>query len=319
VGDGPLLSILTTDYELVERNRYCVHQTSDISIEITLTNLGAFYPHEHLSLLNCSPLEMFLFQFGISVETIAVSLTGELGSVVDYFDALPDMETNSIRLIHSSYLSDVPKRFFQVIALEQQGYHTPPSTDRFLKSVIPQLRSLPSDELFGGLHRLLSYPGDGPAHALHRLHSLHVLNTLCHGITVPSWDKPFISRIEAILTWYYILAGTNEGLEQWRMYFHALCDNIKRDDDLSQVLKCFGLNEAKINLMLDERKQITIAKKCIKRWQKKPVQEELETIFKHLTTEAKLVYMAHPKDPKARSPIALHLALQHANVHKQSG
>jgi hypothetical protein len=106
-----------------------------------------------------------------------------------------------------------------------------------------------------------------------------------------------------------------QGVDQWRVYLHALCDSVGKDEDLVNVLQRLGLDETNINLMKQERKQIKIVKKWIK---KNRSQGDLEDLFKPLTIEAKLVYMAQPKEPKAHCPIALHLALQHVEAFTQS-
>lgn len=136
-------------------------------------------------------IKLDLHRRDFTINTLAIRLDGaHLGQLLDFYGGMRDLESGTIRVLHSLSFIDDPTRIVRAVRLEQRlGFRIEGRTRQLIADALPMLDRVTGDRIRHEIELALRESAPGPI--LARLAELKVLAEIHPGL---GWDQESAAR-----------------------------------------------------------------------------------------------------------------------------
>ncbi|MBN2372314.1 CBS domain-containing protein [bacterium] len=231
--------------------RLCSHQKFATAVIILpggfkvdiATARSEYYPKPvDLPNVEMSSIKHDLYRRDFTINTLALQLNpSHWGRLIDFFGGQRDLKDKKIRVMHSLSFVEDPTRVFRAIRFEQRyGFEIGKYTKNLILSAVKRelLSKLDGHRLFLELYQILQETD--PTKSINRMREFGLLQYIHPSIQNATDLAMLIDEAKKTLTWYELLY-LPEKVEKWLVYFLALTDPVKENNNLELIMNHFGL------------------------------------------------------------------------------
>ena len=134
-----------------------------------------------------SSIKQDLHRRDFTINTLAICLGPDhWGELLDFYGGEADLQSGTIRVLHSLSFVDDPTRMLRAARLESRlGFHLDPRSEELVAEGLPLLKRVSGDRIRNELEQLFAEPQ--PERALRRLDELGVLAHIHPGLRCDKW------------------------------------------------------------------------------------------------------------------------------------
>lgn len=290
-----------------ERFKTAVLKAPDgFEVDVATARLEYYERPGVLPMVEHSSLKLDLFRRDFTINTLAVAINPEkFGLLVDYFGALADMKSKTIRALHNLSFVEDPTRILRAVRFaERFGFRLAKQTEGLVKTTVKlDIYSKASGARLGDeLRNMLAEETAGEA--LSRLNGLGALALIDPLI---KWDrecKTLFGRAKDALAWHRLLYREDR-TEDWMTLFLALTDSLG-DAELATLAKRLQIAGRRRAEVLAARRSGLDALSRLTR-SRAPRPSAVYDELKALPLEVALYMMAKSRDERVRKAISRYI------------
>jgi len=134
-----------------------------------------------------SSIKQDLHRRDFTINTLAICLDPDhWGELLDFYGGEADLQSGTIRVLHSLSFVDDPTRILRAARLESRlGFHLDPRSEELIADGLPLLKRVSGDRIRNELEQLFAEPQ--PERALRRLDELGVLTLIHPALRCDKW------------------------------------------------------------------------------------------------------------------------------------
>jgi tRNA nucleotidyltransferase (CCA-adding enzyme) len=256
-----------------------------------------------LPIIEGSTLKLDLYRRDFIINTLAVKLNPRgFGILIDFFGALRDLKSKTIRIIQNLSFVEDPTRVFRAIRFEQRfNYRIGKQTEKLIKNAVKinVFERLKGKRLYAELK--LIFDEEDPYLIIERLESFDLLKFIHPKLTVNKTVKKAFHRVKEVSSWYDLLF-MDEEYDKRRLYFYALTFKLN-GEELDELLTRLMFSPTEKKLVTTELDGVDLAinKLAVA---KNPTPSDVYTILKDLRLTSLLFMLAISTRERTRRRIS---------------
>ncbi len=190
-----------------------------------------------------SSLQKDLYRRDFTINALAICLNkGRFGDLIDFYGGQRDLNSKTIRVLHSLSFVEDPTRVFRAIRFEQRfGFRLGKETLSFIKTAekMDLFHRLSSSRLLQELVILLS--DEEPRNALRRLGELNLLRFIHPEFKKVKISTRLLKATEDVQDWYRLLY-LKVPIDTWLVYLMAILDGLS-SKAVGEILRRFKISK----------------------------------------------------------------------------
>ncbi|CAM2061577.1 hypothetical protein DSUL_80059 [Desulfovibrionales bacterium] len=273
-------------------------------VDVATARLEYYEYPAALPIVEPSSIKIDLYRRDFTINALAMHLNpGQLGRIVDFFDAQRDIKDHRIRVLHPLSFEEDPTRILRAVRFEQRfGFYINQQTERLIKNTLQldPIQKLSGTRVLRELKFVLEEKK--PLACLHRLQQLHVLESIHPALSFTPIQKVMLNKVERTLHWYRLLS-LEPPLRTWLVYLLGLTRGTS-GNELSRIASLFHLSFKSRYEFLGIHATIDTLEDKLSWWIRSNASHaELYEMLQPIAVEGVLLLMAQTKNEAVRKAI----------------